>query len=53
MNGVKFHEVSMKLSMIVYLYLNFLDIPCLCEDNLHYLQYIPEDETGVTKAETI
>ena len=33
---------------IVYLYLYFLDIFC-CEDNLHYLQYIPEDEIGETE----
>ena len=35
---------------IVYLYLlYFLKILCNCEDNLHYLQYIPEDEIGETE----
>ena len=35
------------MTEIVYLYLNFLVI--LCEDDLHYLQYIPEDEIGGTE----
>ena len=35
------------MTEIVYLYLNFFVI--LCEDDLHYLQYIPEDEIGGTE----
>ena len=48
MNGVSGFMFSMKLSEIVYvyLYLYYLNTFCNCEDNLHYLQYIPEDEIG-------
>ena len=43
-----FMFISMEL--IVYLYLlYFLNILCNCENDLHYLQYIPEDETGGLK----
>ena len=48
MKGVSGFRFLMKLSEIVYLYLNFLDIIC-SEDDLHYLQYIPEDEIGGLK----
>ena len=39
----------MKLSMIVFFGFIFLHIFHNCENNLHYLQYIPEDEIGGIK----